>query len=236
MTKTVGSNSSSVNTVNRETYLKHLLTQATAAADESNLGLKALRERAIALVGEQSFPSGREEEWRFTDLSDLLTQPLQRAQQVESTAEDWQASLDLLAGGACLTTIDGHYDSTLSRETTQEGVVVAPLSQLLKSSDYAEKLAPILDKRLAQIKGGSEVFTALNTAGFADVMVVWVQADRVVDEPIYIARGSQGEIFSQVRSLIIAERHAKFTVVESFFGSNQQTDACCNNSVSELWL
>ncbi|MGB3790248.1 MAG: Fe-S cluster assembly protein SufD, partial [Phormidesmis sp.] len=42
--------------------------------------------------------------------------------------------------------------------------------------------------------------------------------------------------FSQVRSLIIAERHAKFTVVESFFGSNQQTDACCNNSVSELWL
>ncbi len=180
MTKTVGSNSNSVSEVNRETYLKHLLTQAVAAADESNLGLKALREGAIALVGEQSFPSGREEEWRFTDLSDMLALPFQRAQSVQPTAEDWMANLGLLAGGACLTTINGHYDEALSRGGNQatKGVIVAPLSQLLKNPDYAEKLAPVLDKRLAQIKGGSEVFTALNTAGFADVMVVWVQADQ----------------------------------------------------------
>ncbi len=39
-----------------------------------------------------------------------------------------------------------------------------------------------------------------------------------------------------MRSLIIAEKHAKFTVVESFFGQDRQSEACCNNSVTELWL
>ena len=250
MTKTVGSKS--VNKANRETYLKHLLTQAAAAADESPLDLKALRKRAIALVNERSFPSGKDEEWRFTDLADMLAQPFQRAQAVSSAADDWSAHLDLLVGGTCLTTINGHYESALSREDSSApaGVVVGPLSKLIKRPDYAKKLAPVLENRLAQIKGGSEVFTALNTAGFADVMVVWVQADQAVDQPIYIARGSQGGVLSQVRSLVIAESHCQFTLVESFFGQDgdgqnkdSQTEdgrqnalARCNNSVTEIWL
>ncbi|MBE9062826.1 Fe-S cluster assembly protein SufD [cf. Phormidesmis sp. LEGE 11477] len=255
MTNTVSSASDSVGKVNRETYLKHLLTQAAAAADESHLGLKALRDRAIALVNERSFPSGKDEEWRFTDLSQMLEQPFQRAQPVSVEADSWSDHLNLLTEGACLTTINGHYEPTLSRKADQtaDAVIIGPLSQLLKHPDYAKKLAPILESKLAQVKGGSEVFTALNTVGFADVMVVWVQADQVVDTPIYIARGSQGGFLSQVRSLVIAERHAKFTLVESFFGQDEDTNAqCsvdqdrvdqakiqdtrCNNSVTEIWL
>ncbi|EDX85281.1 FeS assembly protein SufD [Synechococcus sp. PCC 7335] len=250
MTNTVSSASNSAAKVNRETYLKHLLTQAAAAADESPLGLKALRDQAIALVNERSFPSGKDEEWRFTDLSKMLDQPFQRSQPVYSQADDWNAHLKLLSDGTCLTTINGHYDSSLSREVDQstDKAIVGPLSELLKNSDYAEKLGPILKDKLAQIKGGSEVFTALNTVGFADVMVVWVQADQVVDAPIYIARGSQGGFISHVRSLVIAERHAKFTLVESFFGpaeatnaqcsvgQDEPTETCCNNSVTEIWL
>lgn len=250
MTNTVSSASNSVAKVNRETYLKHLLTQAAAAADESPLGLKALRDQAIALVNERSFPSGKDEEWRFTDLSKMLDQPFQRAQPVSSKASDWNAHLQLLADGACLTTVNGHYDPSLSREVDRSAdeVIVGPLSKLLENPDYAKKLSPILENKLAQVKGGGEVFTALNTVGFTDVMVVWVQADQLVDAPIYIARGSQGGFISQVRSLVIAERHAKFTLVESFFGQDEDTNAqCslsqdeptevrCNNSVTEIWL
>lgn len=250
MTNTVGSASNSVGKINRETYLKHLLTQSAAAADESDLGLKALRGRAVALVNEQSFPSGKDEEWRFTDLSKMLDHPFQRAQPVSSKADDWSAHLNLLVEGSCLTTVNGHYDPALSKEAkkTTEGVIVGPLSKLLKNPDYAKKLAPMLESKLAQVKGGSEVFTALNTVGFADVMVVWVQADRVVDAPLYIARGSQGGFLSQMRSLVVAERHAQITFVESFFGPNEDANAqCslgqteetairCNNSVTEIWL
>ncbi len=261
MTKTVGSASGrgagkgAKAAIARQTYLKHLLTQAAAAADESALNakadLKALRDRAIALVNERSFPSGKDEEWRFTDLSDMLARPFQRAQPASVEGDTWSDHLSLLADGARLTTVNGHYEPTLSNDQVTEGVVIGPLSTLLSDPDYAEKLAPILEHRLAQIKGSSEVFTVLNTVGFTDVMVVWVQADQVVDQPIYIARGSQGEVISHVRSLIIAERHSKFTLVESFFGQNKERtaacsveeaasreaiDARCNNSVTEIWL
>lgn len=256
MTKTVGSASNSASSsaaVSRQTYLKHLLTQAAAAADESPLdlkavGLKDLRDRATALVNERSFPSGKDEEWRFTDLSDMLSQPFQRAQPVPTEADSWSNYLSLLADGARLTTINGHYDPALSQEAqAAEGVVIGLLSELLDSPDYAEKLSPLLEERLAQAKGSGEVFTALNTVGFTDVMVVWVRSDQAVEHPIYIARGSQGESISHVRSLVIAERHAKFTLVESFFGQNEDKTAApnvepedtatrCNNSVTEIWL
>ena len=52
MSTQTGTASSAIAT-KRQTYLKHLLTQASAAADESGLGLKELRDRAIALVNER---------------------------------------------------------------------------------------------------------------------------------------------------------------------------------------
>jgi len=91
----------SVIATQRATYLKHLLTQASAAADESGLGLKNLREKAIAQVNARSFPAGRDEEWRFTDLSDMLKLPFERAHAEqaakinESISESASTPLDL---------------------------------------------------------------------------------------------------------------------------------------------
>lgn len=236
MASAAGMAADSKDAVNRETYLKHLLTQASAAADESFLGLKALRQRAIALVGERAFPSRRDEEWRFTDLADMLTVPFERAKASTTTSLDDQinAYLTLFSSEAQLVTVDGHVASASTSLTNARGVVVAPLSQLLKNPDYAEQMQTIITDRLAQVPGGGEVFTALNSAGFNDVMVVWLPPDQVLDGPVHIVRGSQGGSMSHLRSLIIAERHANLTLVETFLGGDSQ--ARCNNSVTEIWL
>ncbi|MGC1310136.1 MAG: Fe-S cluster assembly protein SufD [Phormidesmis sp.] len=229
----------------RETYLKHLLTQASAAADESGLGLKALRESAIALVNERSFPHGKDEEWRFTDLSDMLALPFERAIQPSGKSLDSDSNLlsnvTTLEGGYRLTSLNGHYSPVLSIDgrcdsapMLPEGAVVAPLSMLASHSVYGDRVNQIITQRLAQIQGSGEVFTALNTAGFSDVMVVWIRADQVIDHPIHIVRVAQGGHISHLRTLVIAERHAKFTVVESFWGDRDQSR--CNNSVSEFLL
>lgn len=221
--------------VNRETYLKHLLTQASAAADESGLPLKELRDRAIALVSDRTFPSGRDEQWRFTDLSDMLSLPFQRA----SHGSDWADAEPLLIPDAHqLTSFDGHSLSSSASSSANvantPGVVIAPLSELLTADDYEQTLAPLISKYLAKVKGAEEVFTALNTAGFTDVMVVWVGADTVVTKPISIVRRAQGDRIAHLRTLVIAERHAKLTLVESFAGSEQGDR--CNTSVTEIWL
>lgn len=246
MTKIVGPSTDSQNTdkqtkhskqsINRETYLKHLLTQAAAAADESFLGLRDLRDRAVALVSERAFPTGRDEEWRFTDLSDMLETPFQRAQQLQAveSEEAITSHLQLLSKTHPIVSINAHYSAQFSADEPVEGVIVAPLSQLIKRSDYAEKFEPVLSKKLAQIQGKEEVFTALNTAGFSDVMIVWVPSDKIVERPISIVRATQGEAISHLRTLVIAERYSKVTVVESFININSSTR--CNNNVSEFWL
>lgn len=218
----------------REDYLNHLVVQAKAAADESGLGLKPLRERALGLVSDRTFPHGKDEEWRFTDLSDLLDLPLEWAKPTKSSSSVTQKAVPL-ASEHCLVTVNGYYDAELSAtEKKIEGVVIAPLSILLNDPAYSQKVGAAIANKLAQIQGDSEVFTALNTAGFADVMVVWVSADTVVDVPICIARGSQDGAIAHLRTLVMADCQAEFTLVESFWGDDEQPR--CNNSVTEIWL
>ena len=159
MTKSASTTTVSASAVNRATYLKHLLTQASAAADESGLGLKELRDRAIALVNERSFPHGRDEEWRFTDLSDMLSVPFQRAavdDTVASAEGERQArqalnNFALVEGGYRLVTYNGHYAAELSVEgradgapKLPEGAVVAPLSALMAHPTYGDRVAKVI--------------------------------------------------------------------------------------------
>ncbi|NEQ31971.1 MAG: Fe-S cluster assembly protein SufD, partial [Leptolyngbya sp. SIO4C5] len=62
----------------RETYLNQLIDAVTAET-AAKLPLPQLRQTARALVQEQTFPSTRDEEWRFSDLSEMLTLDFQRA-------------------------------------------------------------------------------------------------------------------------------------------------------------
>jgi Fe-S cluster assembly protein SufD len=227
----------------RQTYLKHLLTQASAAADESGLGLKDLRARAIAQLSGQSFPSSRDEAWRFTDLADMLVLPFERALAPSALATpELTSNLFLLENSHRLASINGHYTADLSTaitsnitsDTLPKGVIVAPLSALMADTQYAAQINQLVARNLAKVQGDSEIFTALNTAGFSEVMVVWLQADQVIDAPICIARASQGDAISNLRTLVIAERNASCTLVESFWGDDEHTR--CNNSVSEFWL
>ena len=222
----------------RDAYLKHLLAQAAVAAEASGLGLNELRERAIALVNERSFPSGKDEEWRFTELSDLLELPLSSAESLASSAlsDGLKPNLSLLENTYRLASVNGHYASGLSDRlpSLPEGAIIAPLSELIDHPEYGQPISEIISNRLAQVQGSGEVFTALNTAGFSDVMVVWLRADQVLDTPIRIARGAVGEAISHLRTLVVAEHHASCTLVESFWGDDDQ--ARCNNSVTEFWL
>ncbi|MEM6451461.1 MAG: Fe-S cluster assembly protein SufD [Cyanobacteria bacterium P01_D01_bin.105] len=238
-------NSASINgsaaAAKRASYLKHLLTQATAAAESSGLGLKQLRESAIALTNERSFPYGKDEEWRFTDLADMLDLPFRAAPAADSISEGLANHLALLEGGYRLVTVNGHYVSDLSvagRDVAApelpEGAVVAPLSALIAHPTYGDRVKDTLQTKLAQVQGGGEVFTALNTAGFTDVMVIWVRKDQAIEAPIHIARGAVGDGVSHLRTLVIAERHAKFTLIETFWGDDEQSRF--NNNVSEFLL
>ena len=114
----------------RDRYLETLLNQATLAAQNSSLALDTLRAAARAVVQERTFPSNRDENWRFTDLSSLLATDFQTPvgldKSVLAQAKEQLHNISLDTGGKQVVFVNGTFVDSLSR--LGEGVNV--LSQI----------------------------------------------------------------------------------------------------------
>ncbi|MEM6350913.1 MAG: Fe-S cluster assembly protein SufD [Cyanobacteria bacterium P01_D01_bin.14] len=187
----------------RRAYLKQLLALAEQGAARSQLPLPDLRRAATAMVHEQSFPSTRDEQWRFTDLSSLLPLTL---------------------------TLPTQEITTPLPDALPDGVRVSWLSELLTSSDIEA-----LTARLGQVPGSNEVFTALNTAGFTDAVVVWVTKNQRIADPIQLTYSFPVQTepaLTQPRCLVVVESGASLTLVEQFAGDGTGL----SNAVTEIWV
>ncbi|PSR15176.1 Fe-S cluster assembly protein SufD [filamentous cyanobacterium CCP3] len=214
----------------RDAYLKGLV-QRVQTAVPAELELGELRSRAEALLNEQTFPSTRDEDWRFTDLSAMLSLEFTGAGEA---AVDEAAIADLRlpeTAGAQIVVVNGRVSAALSQlENLPSDVVVG---SLLSHPDLLSKLG----ERLAQSSGSHEVFTALNTVGFQDAVVVWLPRNVVVKSPIqiiYISKPQENPVIVQPRCLVVAESGSAATLVEDFWGNTSESQF--TNSVTELWL
>lgn len=224
----------------RTTYLAELLSQSCSVETSDNL-LKELRQHAAAFVQEQTIPTTREEEWRFTDLSPLLQINFQAPKAV-ALAESEIASLQIPeAANSRLVFVNGIYAPLLSAVTgLPAGVFAGNLANL--PSGYRDRLG----NYLAQQPGAEEVFTALNTTGLTDVAVVWVPKNQEVDTPIhllFISNAGEFPIITQPRCLIVAEQGSAVTLVEEYVshplshqGRGGQALPYFTNAVAEIWV
>ncbi|MEM9483948.1 MAG: Fe-S cluster assembly protein SufD [Cyanobacteria bacterium P01_F01_bin.116] len=205
----------------RDRYLKSLLAQAAKSAQQSPLAIDTLRATARAIAQERTFPSNRDEDWRFTDLSSLLVTEFQAAT-APTEAELVQAREQLADIGfndsLRVVFVNGTFASGLS--SLGDGVSV------LSQSDA-------IPETLAQVQGGNEVFTALNTSGLVDAAVVHVAKNTVIDQPIQIVSFTLGDaLLVQPRCLVVADTGSAVTLVEEFHG----VGASLTNSVTEIWV
>lgn len=214
----------------RDAYLKGLV-QTVQAAMPGDLELKEIRDRALSFLNEQTFPSTRQEDWRFTDLSAMLSLEFAAAGEF-SLAEADIAGLRLAeTAGAQVVVVNGRVSTELSQlEKLPEGAQVGSLRS------HPEVQAQLVD-RLAQASGNHEVFTALNTVGFQDAVVIWLPRNAVVETPIqviYVSQAGETPLVAQPRCLVVAESGSAATLIEDFWGNS--TADHFTNAVTELWL
>lgn len=207
----------------RAAFLTHLLDLAQLTTAAANL--QTLRDHAVLRVQEQHFPSTRDEEWRFTDLSDLLQLDLTAA--APGSADDI-AAYSLPEAPIRLTFVNGIYAPALSQTAElPAGLTVGHLADV-----PFEKIQPYL----GQQSGAEEVFTALNTAGLTDAAIVYVSKNVVVETPIHLLLITTTErpALVQPRVLVVAEVNSGLTLVEDYIALNQT--AYFSNAVAEFWL
>ncbi|HEY9862059.1 MAG TPA: hypothetical protein V6D16_21370, partial [Candidatus Obscuribacterales bacterium] len=154
----------------REAYLAQLLKLAQGTEAVVSDRLPELRSQAAALVQEQTFPTTRNEEWRYTDLSPLLQVELAVGDHsLTVSPEAVQAFALPEAAASRLVFVNGVYAPELSAiANLPANIFVGNLAAL------PEELKARSQNYLAKQPGAEEVFTALNTAGLSDAAVVWI--------------------------------------------------------------
>lgn len=201
--------------IDRAAFLTNLLNVRQETAID---WLNSIRDRAAARVQELAIPTTRAEEWRFTDLSDLLQVDFQAVGEPPALGfANIEAFILPEAVNSRLVFVDGVFDPALSAvDDLPDGVIVTHIA----IQDLLEAAPAELDRvpsYLDGFQGSNETFTTLNTASMADGAVVRVPRSQVVDAPIHLLFiATTEQTIAHPRVIVLAAAGSKLTVIEDF--------------------
>lgn len=194
--------------------------------------LAALREQAIERFERTSFPTRKDEAWKYTNVAPLFEAGLDPAQAapeiapervqaiLESALEGVQAPVLVFAGGRLL--------AGPSRVDGEAALRIESLADALGEDQ------PLLHGRLGALVDGSEhAFAALNTAFAGDGACVTIVEGREAAAPVHLVFIAAGGV-AHPRNLIVAEAGSRATVIEHYIGAGE--GAYLTNTATEIQL
>ena len=200
------------------------LLQQCQIPDNEPEWLTKVRQQATTMVSRLSVPTKKDEDWRFIDLSKLVQTDFTTPQSMGT----FQGTSLQETENSRLVFVNGIFNSELSNlSELPEGVYVGSLAEL--PDNYP------ISQYFAQQLGTQDVFTALNTAGCNNINIVWVNKNVAVETPIhllFITDSKNEASFSQVRTLVVADRSASFSIIEEYLGTGEYF----TNAVTEIYL
>lgn len=200
------------------------------AADTDTPWLHQLRKAAITRFGELGLPGKRNEDWKYTSLEPLRKLQLKLSQS-KPNVNAKVIEPYFLDDALQLVFVNGYFHSELSSiDHLPDGLVLSNLQTAI--AEHEELVEPHLAKYADH---DALALTALNTAFLRDGVFIHVRKNCVIEKPIHIVHVSTAPsepVMSYPRHLIVAECSSQVTVIESYFGSEEQV--YFNNSVVEI--
>ncbi|HKT60176.1 MAG TPA: Fe-S cluster assembly protein SufD [Gemmatimonadales bacterium] len=200
-----------------EAFVQEFEARTAPAIAEAPEWLAPVRRSAMERFARTGFPSPRDEEWRFTPIAPIA-QGTWRPATGAAAALSPRDLAPFVFGHADWTTlvfVNGAYSESLSSAgRLPTGVRALNLAEALRAD------GALLERHLtrhAPIEGSP--FTALNTALLREGGLVHVGAGVDVADPIHLLFVSTGEATGTVahpRNLIVIERGARASIVESY--------------------
>jgi len=212
---------------------KHPYVEALLKGYETPRGgvswLNGRRAQALERANALTVPTTRDEEWRFTDISQLTRASFQP---ISSSSPPSMSEISaFLAPEAVLRLVfvDGVFAPVLSSTNgSPDSVVVTPLA--LAFGTHAAAIEP----HLARHAGfENDLFTALNTAYLRDGAFVYIARNRKCPAPVQLLHVSiEKDAAVYPRCLVVAESGSECTVIEDYV---TLTDgAYFNDAVTEI--
>jgi Fe-S cluster assembly protein SufD len=204
-----------------------------SAASHEPSWLRKLRQDGFARFGETGFPTVRDEDWRFTNLSAIAQTPFRLVRNGHRAPSLADVAPHRLAGAACeLVFVDGRFVATLSSiGKLPKGVNVGSLAAEIATNPGV--IEPHLGRYLNIQR---DAFAALNSAFVEDGAFIHVPRGVVLESPIhllFISTAHDTPTVSHPRNLIVAGENSQATIVENYVSLGSGEKALCN-TVTEL--
>jgi Fe-S cluster assembly protein SufD len=213
-----------------EDYLAAFPEFAKTAAGADMAWLRRLREDAFARFCETGFPTTHDEDWRFTNVSQIARTPFGLVRPEEMRLEPDLKAWALEGTAAELVFVDGHFVPSLSRVgSLPAGVSVSSLKDeiIRGSAALEENLGGYLNM-------GRDPFCALNTAFAEDGAFVQIPTGTSLEHPIHLLFVSTNDFRAMLhpRNLLVIGREAQAQIIEEYVSLGSGTGLC--NSATEL--
>jgi Fe-S cluster assembly protein SufD len=200
-----------------EAVLQDLEVKAGAALADGPEWLEPLRRAAAARFAAVGFPGSRDEEWRFTPVAPIAQRTWRPApaEPVNLPAERLTSFVFGHPEWSTLVFVDGAYSEALSRiPVLPRGARAGSLAAAMRGD------GDLLRGHLTRhAPSDGSPFTALNTAAFRDGGLLHVPAGLDLERPVhfvYVTTGAADGAAIHPRNLVVVERGARASVIESY--------------------
>jgi Fe-S cluster assembly protein SufD len=198
---------------------------------EAKSAVHQIRQQALERFDKLGFPTIRHEEWKYSNVKNLVNQAFEFNAVTNFSAEDLAEMPIPNLEGNILYFINGIYNAELS-------TIVSPDSelQIMTFAEAAKNHADLVEQSFNKYSDYQDnAFTALNTAFAQNGVFVHVPDNKVVEQPIiirFINDARTLNVAAQPRNLIVVGKRSEVQIAEAFrtIGDN----ASFTNAVTEF--
>ncbi|MDO9107268.1 MAG: Fe-S cluster assembly protein SufD [Methylovulum sp.] len=180
--------------------------------------LQQLRADAFTQFASHGFPSPREEDWRYTNVSALEKKAFNPVSAATTSFVDADCLKQYqLADAWSLVLVDGRFDARLSNiQGLPDAVQVMAMAEALQL--HAGQVASYFGKAVDTAEHG---FIAFNNAWFTDGVFVHIPAGQILAKPIQCLHiVTQEGSLATTRNVLVLGDHASAQWVETFVGAD----------------
>ncbi len=183
-------------------------------AREENDWLKNLREYAFRVFTEKGFPTLRDEEWKYTNLAELVREEFNTSENAQVDAEKIGGLFSNAESENRVVFVNGIFNAELTNlSTLPENAQVLTLNKAIED----ERFSAVVKENLGKFVGAeTNGFTALNMAFLNEGVFIFVPKNTKIETPIHLAFVADGETASFPHVLLVAERGSEATLIESY--------------------